>query len=56
MIKKQNQSKKICLFLIATLLTLCSCTGNGEREFEKAIANIEGKEINKDIAFKLYDT
>lgn len=28
----------------------------GLREFEKAIANIEGKEINKDIAFKLYDT
>ena len=28
----------------------------GLREFEKVINNIEGKEINKDIAFKLYDT
>lgn len=28
----------------------------GLREFEKAIANLEGKQINKDIAFKLYDT
>ena len=28
----------------------------GLKEFEKAINNIEGKEINKDIAFKLYDT
>ncbi len=28
----------------------------GLREFEKAISNIEGKEINKEIAFKLYDT
>ena len=28
----------------------------GLREFEKAISNLEGKEINKDIAFRLYDT
>jgi len=28
----------------------------GLREFEKATNNLEGKEINKDIAFKLYDT
>lgn len=28
----------------------------GLKEFEKAIKLIEGKEINKDIAFKLYDT
>ena len=28
----------------------------GLREFEKAINNLEGKEINKDIAFRLYDT
>ena len=28
----------------------------GLREFEKETRNIEGKEINKDIAFKLYDT
>ena len=28
----------------------------GLREFEKATLNLEGKEINKDIAFKLYDT
>lgn len=28
----------------------------GLREFEKETRNIEGKEINKDIAFRLYDT
>lgn len=28
----------------------------GLKEFEKAIHNIQGKEMNKDIAFKLYDT
>ena len=28
----------------------------GLKEFEKAINGLEGKEINKDIAFKLYDT
>ncbi len=28
----------------------------GLREFEKATNNLEGKEINKDIAFRLYDT
>lgn len=28
----------------------------GLREFEKLTTNIEGKEISKDIAFKLYDT
>ena len=28
----------------------------GLREFEKAINNIEGNKINKDIAFRLYDT
>lgn len=28
----------------------------GLREFEKALNNIQGKEINKDIAFRLYDT
>ena len=28
----------------------------GLREFEKAIQNIEGNLINKDVAFKLYDT
>ena len=28
----------------------------GLKEFEKAISNIEGKEINKEVAFKLYDT
>ena len=28
----------------------------GLREFEKVISNIEGKQIEKDIAFKLYDT
>ena len=28
----------------------------GLREFEKAISNLEGKEINKEIAFRLYDT
>ncbi len=28
----------------------------GLKEFEKAISNLEGKEINKDIAFRLYDT
>lgn len=30
--------------------------GKGLKEFEKAINGLEGKEINKDIAFKLYDT
>ena len=28
----------------------------GLREFEKAISNLEGNEINKEIAFRLYDT
>jgi len=28
----------------------------GLREFEKAVKNLEGKIINKDIAFRLYDT
>jgi len=28
----------------------------GLREFEKATNNLEGKEINKDISFRLYDT
>ncbi len=28
----------------------------GLREFEKVISNIQGKQIEKDIAFKLYDT
>ena len=28
----------------------------GLKEFEKAISNLEGKAINKDIAFRLYDT
>lgn len=28
----------------------------GLREFEKIVSNLEGKELNKDLAFKLYDT
>ena len=30
--------------------------GLKDLNFEKAVSNIDGKEINKDIAFRLYDT